>query len=85
MAVRTPAEKALKPRLIGQPWVYCGIPESIWKEMRKRGLTPPPVKLPVAAHPRWRVDDLDTFIANLPTQEADDTGAAEEGGADAVA
>ncbi len=69
MAVRTTSEKALKPLLIGQPWLYVGLPKTAWDRLMREGKAPRPVALPVAAHPRWRAEDLDAFVASLPLSE----------------
>lgn len=38
-----------------------GISDESWRRWRARGITPPKVELP--GHPRWRVVDVEAFIA----------------------
>jgi hypothetical protein len=65
------ANQAISPTnaksiLLGKPWLYVGLSKSAWDRLEPQGLTPAPVSLP-GVERRWRVVDLDRWVATLKT------------------
>jgi hypothetical protein len=56
------------PVFTGQPWRFFGWSRGRWERLARQKLTPEPVDLP--GDRLWRISDLLTWAASLPTRSA---------------